>query len=94
MMKVGRDYIKVGQRERKFSYLDIKLDINGWADAKKYMPADYDLMFIKVRNKNISCGWSVGNKWDGLNLKKDDEIMYWKKKPDESSKHKGNLHGI
>jgi hypothetical protein len=91
MMKVGRDYIKVGEKERKFAYRDIQFDPDGWADAKKFLPADYDLMFLKIKDKKSSCGWSVGTKWDGLKLNQDDEILYWKKKPDENVKCKAVL---
>ncbi len=80
MMKVGRDYIKVGEKERKFAYRDIKFDPDGWADATKFLPADYDLMYLKIKNKKSAAGWSVGSKWDGLKLAPEDEILYWKKK--------------
>jgi len=91
MIKVGRDKIQVGEKVRKFSYRDIPFDPDGWADAKKYLPADYDLMFLNIKDKKSSCGWSVGNKWDGSKLENTDEILYWKKKPDEVVKCKAVL---
>lgn len=90
MMKVGRDYIEVVRR-KKFDYRDVEFDADGWADAKKYLPADYDLMFLKVKDKKSVSGWHVGKKWDGLRLKKDDEILYWKKKPVEDVQCKAVL---
>jgi len=88
MMKVGRDYIKVGEKERKFSYRDIQFDPDGWADAKKFLPADYDLMFLKVKDQKNTYGWSVGNAWEGLKLQSTNEILYWKRKPEEVVKCK------
>lgn len=82
MMKVGRDYIKIGEKERKFSYRDILYDPDGWGDTKKYLPADYDLMLLKIKDKKISYGWIFMTKWEGLKIKQDDEILYWKKNSD------------
>jgi len=79
MMKVGVDKIKIGEKKRKFSYCNVKYDRNGWADASKYLPADYDLLFLKMKDGEIISGWSYGNKWDGLNLKVDHEVQYWMK---------------
>jgi hypothetical protein len=87
MNKVGRDYIDLSMK-RKFSYRDIQSESDGWVDASRYLPADYDLMSLKIKGKDILCGWSVGAKWDGLKIKKSDKILFWKKKSDESTRCK------
>lgn len=46
----------------------------------EYLPDDYDIMYLKIKNKPSSHGWISGNNWDGLKIKPDDEVLYWKKK--------------
>jgi hypothetical protein len=70
LIKVSRDNI---------SYLDVSYDNDGWADAKKYLPCDFDLVLLKRKDGRILKGWSVSNSWDGLRLKKTDEIVQWKR---------------
>ncbi len=80
MLKVGKDRIvdsKTG-KERLFSYRDIEYDFDSWADASKYLPADCDLMHLKTETNTMS-GWSCGELWDGLRLKPDCKVLYWKK---------------
>jgi len=81
-LKVARDvvkYIKNGEeKKRKLSYRDVKFDPDGWSDAKLFLPADFDLVFIKTKEKTYS-GWSTGSKWDGLKHKLDSEVLYWKR---------------
>ncbi len=78
MMKVGRDFVR--ETGKKLSYRTVKTDCDGWVDARKYLPGDYDLMYLKIKNKESRAGWIVGNKWDGLRVCPDDEVIYWKKK--------------
>lgn len=92
MKKVGKDKIQVGEKLRKLAYRDISFDNDGWVDAKEYVPTDYDIVFLNIKNKKISCGWSIGLKWYGLNLKEDDEVLYWKRKSDEKLRCKTVLH--
>lgn len=81
-MKVGRDKISK-PRLREFSYRDIFYDEDGWADATKYLPEDFDLITMKMKNGDYKSGWSIGNSWRGARLRKDDEVLYWKRKSDE-----------
>lgn len=60
-----------------FGVLDIKKDIDGWVDAKIYRPFPYDLVHMKTETKTKS-GWWTGLKWEGLRLKADDKVKYWK----------------
>lgn len=85
MRKVGVDFIPTTKRKRRISYKDIKdeYDEDGWMDANKYMPGNYDLMFLKVKDKGILSGWAIGKSWDGLTIKPDDEVIAWKRKSEE-----------
>lgn len=69
---------KLGKK-RKFSYRDVIYDADMWVDAKKFLPADYDLMWLKTKEKTYP-GWSVGTLWDGLNIQPEIEVIYWKKR--------------
>ncbi len=85
VQKVARDVVetnkinKKGEKVfRKFAYRDVRFDEGGWADAKLFLPADFDLLFIKTKEKTYP-GWSVGTKWDGLNVPEGLEVLYWKR---------------
>jgi len=81
MFKVGKDviYDHKKRKKRNFLYDDVIYDNDQWADAKKYLPADYDLLYLKIENHpRILPGWSVGKKWDGLDIKQDYKITHWK----------------
>lgn len=71
---------------RKFRYKDVKTDLDGWADATKYLPQDYDLLFLKVHRHgmtHIISGWYQETKWFGVKLRKYDSVVQWKRKPDD-----------
>lgn len=80
--KVAQDVVKYEKngelKKRRLNYQDVKYDADGWVDAKKFLPADFDLLFMK--NKKCTYrGWSHGTKWDGLNVPEDIEVLYWKR---------------
>ena len=77
--KVGERFFD-GKNKRTFLYKDVIYDENGWVDARRFLPADYDLLYLKIKDKPRRIGWSVGTKWDGLKIKKEDEILEWNKK--------------
>lgn len=64
---------------RKAEYRDCKFDIDGWADSKKYLPKDFDLVYMKTKDKTCH-GWHCGNIWDGLKIQPEYNVLYWKKK--------------
>jgi hypothetical protein len=70
-------------KEKQYFYRNVDYDAEGWADAKKWLPADYDLVYMKIRGKPTIVGWSVGKEWLGLRLKDGDVITSWRRKPDE-----------
>ncbi len=81
MMKVGKDviYDHKKRKKRSFLYDDVEYDNDKWADATKYLPADYDLMYLKIEGRwRPLTGWSVGKKWDGLDINSNFKITHWK----------------
>jgi len=77
---VERDIVKqVGRKHnnKNVSYKSVHYDKFGWAAASSFLPRDYDMCSIKTPRGNIS-GWHTGNTWDGLNLRKTDQIIAWK----------------
>lgn len=85
MIKVGafKEYkIKADGKKTtvNFTYDDVKCDIDGWADSKEFMPGDFDLCELKIKDKKSKPGWATGQKFDGLNIQSDDEVLYWKKR--------------
>lgn len=71
--------IKVGFN--KAEYKDVKFDVDGWACAKQYMPLDFDLCHLKLKDR-VRAGWASGNAWEGLKLKASDEVLQWKRNTD------------
>ena len=65
----------------KYSYKTIEYLDDGWVDVKKFLPYDYDLCSLNT-GKKILTGWYCGNSWDGYKIKKEDEILFWKRKFD------------
>lgn len=63
----------------KFLYTDVPVDADGWADAKKYMPDDYHLCSLKIKDRDkIQPGWASKLSWDGVRVSGTDEVLYWK----------------
>jgi len=75
--------IKVGDKnpitKKPYNYGDIKMDCDGWVDAKEYLPPDFELCLLKTPNRTLA-GWHMRNGWDGHRMTKQDEIQYWKRK--------------
>lgn len=66
--------------KKRYSYKDVVHAENGWVNARLYLPADYDLMAVKVKGRNsILSGWCVGRNWEGGTLENQDEVLFWKK---------------
>lgn len=79
MLKVDKSIITDKKKgiQRKFTYKDVEYDCDQWADAKKYMPADFDLVYMKTKNK-IFNGWAYVDSWDGAKISPEDEVLFWK----------------
>lgn len=79
MKKVGRDkFITKSRKVRKFSYKDVKYDEDGWADASKYQPIDFDLVFMKTTEGKVKSGWIATNVWEGIRLRPEEKVIKWK----------------
>jgi len=80
MLQVEKDIIQDANNglQRKFCYKDVEYDCDGWADASKYLPADFDLMYLKTAD-NIYNGWMSRSRWDGLKITGDDKVFFWKR---------------
>lgn len=82
MIKIGSDsiYDEKIRKKRKFGYSDVEYDADKWADARKYIPCDFDLLHLKCENREKTIGgWASGKNWDGLKLNPEDKVLYWKK---------------
>lgn len=78
MQKVG--FSKVGSNKRLLTYKKVPCVKGEWVDANKYLPNDFDLLLLKIKDKPIISGWCVGKKWDGLKYKRGDIVTHWKRK--------------
>lgn len=56
------------------------MDIDGWVDVDRFLPGDYDLVYLKIEGQRSVIGWIHGTLWDGLRLSPDAKIRYWKRK--------------
>ena len=81
-MKVGVGYLPGKNKLRLVSYKDVKCE-DGWADTRHFLPADFDLMTMKLSSGKEIVGWIQGDNWEGARLKDDDEVFYWKRKLNE-----------
>jgi hypothetical protein len=74
--KLRRSY----KRKIFYGYQDIPYDIDGWADGKKYLPEDFDLVYMRLKREKTIVGWINDTCWNGWRLKSDDEVVSWKRK--------------
>lgn len=66
--------------ERPYKYSDIPTDEDQWVLDLTYRPIPFDLLYLKIRNKPKTIGgWWNGKIWQGLRLKKDDDVIAWKR---------------
>jgi hypothetical protein len=74
---------KTGRPQKKkvlYTYRDVFFDIDGWADCKRYLPEDYDLVYMRLARERTIPGWISGTAWMGIKLKDDDIVKFWKRK--------------
>lgn len=82
--QVGRTVIKGSGKKRILCYRDAFCDEDGWVDAHRFLPAEYDLVFLKHASGKTREGWRSGICWDGLKIDKTKEVIYWKRKLESS----------
>lgn len=63
-----------------YSYAHVEYDIDGWADVEKYLPNDFDLVFLRLKRERTIPGWINGQFFEGRKLKPDDVVLFWKRK--------------
>lgn len=82
MIRVGRSKYE-GRRHPTYTYKDVRYGVDGWADAKKYLPIEFDMVMLFTKNHKVLFGWSTGTDWDGLRIDIDEDIIAWKREPQE-----------
>jgi hypothetical protein len=60
-----------------FQYKDTLRDYDGWIDVEFCKPLPYDLVKMKTPSK-ICNGWWNGREWEGIRLREDEKVLYWK----------------
>lgn len=76
--------IKLGMEKSKINYQNVPQDIDGWVDASQYLPVDFDLCLLKIKDRSRNePGWSVGAIWDGLRVEKNENVLFWKKEKEQ-----------
>lgn len=78
-MKKKIGVFRFPESNKLLNYKNVPSDYGGWVNASKFLPSDYDLVYLKVEGKPIMSGWLSMNKWDGLNINPEDKVLYWKK---------------
>ena len=95
-IKVGnvKEYISAGKtvtgkpskKPIYYAYKDVEYDMDGWADSKKYLPEDFDLVYMRLKREKTIPGWISGSSWFGLRFKSGDVVLFWKRS------HEGDAH--
>jgi len=69
----------MGYQKKKTPSLPPKpvFDKEGWADAEKYKPIEYDLVELKDKQGKKQNGWWTGYHWD-YGIKKINTITHWR----------------
>lgn len=60
-------------------YRDVKYDADKWAKASEFIPESFDLCHLKTDTGKTFRGWHTGHNWDGLNIKSEYKIEFWKR---------------
>lgn len=78
--------IKQVGRKYEWTYVDCIPDEDQWVAHKKFRPFPFDMTLVKVKragkvlSKEIPAWWT-GEAWKGRNLKKEDQVIFWKLAP-------------
>jgi len=77
--------IRVGTKKSEktlYSYADVVVDAEGFADVTNYLPLEYDLCDL-MTDQGTKAGWYSYGSWDGLRLNGTEKVLAWRKKPME-----------
>lgn len=83
-LQVGSEYI-VGcdpKSRKQITYADTGCDDDGWVDANKFVPVDFDLVLVRTDKDKTKPGWYCGQRWDGRRISSDEKILFWKRQMD------------
>ena len=69
--------IRIGRHNSKYA-VSIK-GIDGWVDAKDFLPIDFDVCRLLTIDGKELRGWWTGYAWDGLRVDKGEIITKWKR---------------
>lgn len=76
---VGKTVIREpGKHSRKLNYNDVYYGFDGWADASKFRPLEFELVSLQTDKGKILSGWSTGNHYDSLHFRPEYNIVAWK----------------
>lgn len=78
MMEVGRVY-KINGKSQPFKYEWLHKDFDGWVDNQKFKPMKFDICLIRTSTNRTYPAWWTGDRWDGLRVKRNVEVIYWKR---------------
>ena len=70
----------IAEKTNSFVYNSTVFNEDGWADAKKYRPIPFDLVTIQTETGKNFIGWWNTLCWQGLRLRKQDHIKFWKRR--------------
>lgn len=79
MLRVGRSKILKGDKEKTLDYSMVKTDSKGFADAREFIPVEYDLVVLITDRKRRVIGWWTGHEFYSRNLIADEKVCLWKK---------------
>lgn len=61
----------------KLTYDFIVPDNNGWVDNRLFIPANFDLVMVKLESGVKVFGWIEDKKWNGNKLFPISQVSYW-----------------
>jgi len=72
--------LKSGKKKpKRMEYQHVEYDDWGWADPTKFLPADCDLVTLRLESGKEVHGWIVGNRWEGIRKSKKDGVVAWRR---------------
>jgi hypothetical protein len=85
-LQVGKDYYESsGSKKKKvFANAQVLFDCDGWADVNRFLPRDFELVKVLLKNNKMKNGWFNISRWDGLKILPTDEVVAWRKINEEN----------
>lgn len=79
MLKVGHSIVPFKGKTRLLGYDLIDYQDDGFADANKYIPNDFDMCFLTTSLGKRMNGWWTGQEFYSIRLLPGDVIVSWRK---------------